>query len=254
MSWYKEIAVVRVEHEYFEDFLSSYFELTLTKETKELMRRRGIVMKEKAHNIFSFLVEEGNSGFFDDDSMKMEFRPKDPNFFLYTDMGDFDMLSQYTLRGKSGIVDVGKSLEREDRNRYGGSLFLLEIPLSVEYQEEMVLKFKAKFLRWGYIIVSNTGNIANRSYCMESSEDSIAFRHPELIDLPWQGGDKGVLIASSEKIPLRARNIQKMTLYEMDAQRPKFRRVVQKNIEPPVVGEVLEKNVSKNLVVRLLYV
>ena len=45
-----------------------------------------------------------------------------------------------------------------------------------------------------------------------------------------------------------------MTLYTVDAQRPNYRRVVQKNIEPPVIGEVLFKNLTKDMVISLLYI
>ncbi|MBR4841205.1 MAG: hypothetical protein IK005_12130 [Paludibacteraceae bacterium] len=254
MPSFRELLVIRVEHEYFENYFSEYFEMVPTEETQNLMRRRGIVLKSQAYNLFSFLAEEDSFGFFDDDRLRLEFRLKDPNFFLYTDMADFDMLSQYTLCCMSGLVEVVDSLNRESRKRHGGALFYIEIPLSESYQEAVVLKFRSKTMKWGYMLISNTGKSDFQSYLIESNDESVHFLKPESVDIPWQSGEKGGLVVSSEKIPLRARNDQRMTLYTVDAQRPNYRRVVQKNIEPPVIGEVLFKNLTKDMVISLLYI
>lgn len=92
------------------------------------------------------------------------------------------------------------------------------------------------------------------TYHIDGNDDSITFQHPMSIDIPWQFGAKGLLIASSKKIPLKARNNQKMTLFEIDNQRPNHKRVIQKNIDPPVIGDVMTKDISKDMIVRLLYI
>ncbi|MBO4530562.1 MAG: hypothetical protein IK017_08135 [Paludibacteraceae bacterium] len=249
----KELIVVRVEHEYFDDCYSKYYELVLTGESKQIMHRRGVVMKERNDNSISLLAEENNFGFFDDDILQFEFRVKDNHFLLYTEMGGLNMFRQYTLRCKSGINDVVKSLTDKGQKRIGG-LFLVEIPLNVNYTKEVVLRFKTKLVRWGYLIISDENKTDDLTYHIVSNDDSISFQHPMPIDIPWQFGEKGLLIASSRKIPLKARNNQKMILFETDNQRPNHKRIIQKNIDPPVIGEVLTKDISKDMVVSLLYV
>lgn len=249
----KELIVIRVEHEYFDGCNSKYYDFVLTEESKKIMHRRGVVMKEKNGNSISLLAEENNFGFFDDDLLQLEFRVKDNQFLLYTEMGELDMFSQYTLRCKSGINDVEKSLIGMGQKRTAG-LFLIEIPLNVNYSKEVVLRFKTKSVKWGYLIMDEGNKKDDLTYHIDANDDSIIFLHPMPIDIPWESGGKGLLITSSRKIPLKARNNQKMTLFEIDNQRPNHKRIIQKNIDPPVVGDVLTKNISKDVIVRLLYV
>lgn len=253
MASLKELIVIRVEHEYFDDCYSKYYEFVLPEKSKQIMHRRGVVMKEKNNHSISLLAEENNFGFFDDDILQLEFRVKDTQFLLYTEMGELDMFRQYSLRCKSGINDVVKSLTDRGQKRTGG-LFFIEIPLNVNYSKEVVLRFKTKTVKWGYLIMSEGNKIDDLTYHIVSNDDSISFQHPMLIDIPWQFGEKGLLIASSKKIPLKARTNQKMTLLEIDNQRPNHKRIIQKNIDPPIIGDIQTKDISNDMIVSLLYV
>ena len=80
MSRYIAIATIRIEHDYYNPSVNRFVSLQPTPETKELMKRRGVMFRAVSANEWQWIMLDDLPGFMDEDVLELSMIVKDPCF------------------------------------------------------------------------------------------------------------------------------------------------------------------------------
>ena len=106
MSRYIAIATIRIEHDYYNPSVNRFVSLQPTPETKELMKRRGVMFRAVSANEWQWIMLDDLPGFMDEDVLELSMIVKDPCFLQQIENKGYDLGSLYKFNIENRVVEV----------------------------------------------------------------------------------------------------------------------------------------------------
>ena len=106
MSRYIPIAIIRIEHTYYDSFMNRNVILEPTSDTRKLMRQRGVMFVPTGTNEWQWAMPDDAPGFMDDDVLEVSMRVKDPYFLQQIESKGYEPGSFYLFSIENGVVEV----------------------------------------------------------------------------------------------------------------------------------------------------
>ena len=106
MSRYIPIAIIRIEHTYYDSFMNRNVILEPTSDTRKLMRQRGVMFVPTGTNEWQWAMPDDAPGFMDDDVLEVSMRVKDPYFLQQIESKGYEPGSLYLFSIENGVVEV----------------------------------------------------------------------------------------------------------------------------------------------------
>ena len=106
MSRYIAIATIRIEHDYYNPSVNRFVSLQPTPETKELMKRRGVMFRAVSANEWQWIMLDDLPGFMDEDVLELSMIVKDPCFLQQIKNKGYDLGSLYKFNIENRVVEV----------------------------------------------------------------------------------------------------------------------------------------------------
>ena len=105
MSLYIAIATIRIEHDYYNPSVNRFVSLQPTPETKELMKRRGVMFRAVSANEWQWIMLDDLPGFMDEDVLELSMIVKDPCFLQQIENKGYDLGSLYKFNIENRVVN-----------------------------------------------------------------------------------------------------------------------------------------------------
>ena len=110
MSRYIPIAIIRIEHTYYDSFMNRNVILEPTSDTRKLMRQRGVMFVPTGTNEWQWAMPDDAPGFMDDDVLEVSMRVKDPYFLQQIESKGYEPGSYCLFGVENGVVHAKPDL------------------------------------------------------------------------------------------------------------------------------------------------
>lgn len=182
---------IKVEHGYYAN-VPRNFHIQPTRNTVELMRRRGMLLRPTESGWQWIMVQE-NAGFLDGDEFEFSFLPMDANFVWVTRLCSYDPQSFYrlVLTGGKQVIDVAAALAPQEERKTQSEFCRLCIRPTQEMirlakdgiPQEYVLQFRVAAYRWEYLfVIRNPDFYVSQHLVLEEARGRIAFEKMQKLE------------------------------------------------------------------------
>ncbi len=241
MSRYIAIATIRIEHDYYNPSVNRFVSLQPTPETKELMKRRGVMFRAVSANEWLWIMLDDLPGFMDEDVLELSMIVKDPCFLQQIENKGYDLGSLYKFNIENRVVEVnanyvwkketnGQKLKDEFCRITLKPVETAPEKLRMLRYPEFTIRFSSPAYYWEYLCVFRDENdMRGKELNLKSRENIMAFCPPEKYEKTTFG--KNVWrIVSAERIRLKEH-------YDITIQLFIGTRLESRFISPPQIGK-----------------
>lgn len=106
MSRYIAMAIIRIEHNYYNPPVNRFVDLEPTPETQKLMKQRGVMLRKNGDCEWQWIMPDDSPGFMDQDVLEVSMTVKDPYFLQQIESNGYDLGSLYKFSVEDGMVEV----------------------------------------------------------------------------------------------------------------------------------------------------
>ena len=151
MSRYIVIAIVRIEHNYYNPPENRFINLEPTLETQRLMRQRQVIFKRSSECEWQWISPDDAPGFMEEDVLEVSMTVKDPYFLEQIEKNGYDFWNFYKFKVENRIVEVNADYtwRKETNGQKQGSEFFRIVLKPIEILPERLRVLHTKMEQLG---------------------------------------------------------------------------------------------------------
>lgn len=236
MNEYRPIYRLSIEHDYFKDKSCRGISVRIASPGMELMRRRGLLLRQTAVNEWTLLCRSGSAGVDPEtDVLTFDLHLTDPAFPLFTDWQAFEPQKSYSLRLPAETPEASEAiLQTDGRGSIGAGFCKAELHFTAGMPDHDLLRFHARKFCWEYFFIARNGDFTNGSgLALREAKGLLGFTGFEPVE--FMGG-KAWRTVSEEPVAVCESYGYQLSLQEETARSHIVRL---RNVPHPLVGNHL---------------